>query len=107
MGSGSPAPPDQPFDQRRYLQWRWYWDFGGGSLTDLHSHWCDVIQRYMQSPRPDAAQAMGKSYALEHWEGPDTINASRQYPGFMVVYNGTVIGHLEGGTLVSRGARRS
>jgi predicted dehydrogenase len=98
------SSPDQPFDQRRFLQWRWYWDFGGGSLTDLHSHWGDVIQWYMQSPRPDAAQAMGKSYAMDHWDCPDTINASWQYPGFAVVYNGTLVGHLEGGTIVFRGS---
>jgi predicted dehydrogenase len=99
------SAPEQPFDQRRFLQWRWYWDFGGGSLTDLHSHWGDTIQWFMQSPRPESAQAMGKSYALDHWDCPETINASWQYPGFMVVYNGTLVGHLEGGTIVFRGSQ--
>jgi predicted dehydrogenase len=99
------SAPDQPFNQRRFLQWRWYWDFGNGALTDLHSHWGDVIHWYMQSSRPESAQAMGVGYAMTEWDCPDTINASWRYPGFMVVYNGTLVGHLEGGTLVFRGSQ--
>ena len=99
------SAPDQPFDQRRFLQWRWYWDFGGGALTDLHSHWCDVIHWYMQSAHPESAQAMGGKYAMKAWDSPDTINAAWQYPGFTVVYNGTLVGHLEGGTLIFRGSQ--
>jgi hypothetical protein len=22
--------PDQPFDEFRFRQWRWFWNFGGG-----------------------------------------------------------------------------
>jgi len=99
------SAPDQPFQPRRFLQWRWYWDFGNGALTDLHSHWGDVIHWYMQSSRPESAQAMGTCFAMTEWECPDTINASWRYPGFMVVYNGTLVGHLEGGTIVFRGSK--
>jgi predicted dehydrogenase len=99
------SAPERPFEVPRFLQWRWYWDYGGGALTDLHSHWGDVIHWFMQSSQPETAQAMGKSYAMKHWDCPDTINASWQYPGFQVVYNGTLVGHLEGGTLVFRGSQ--
>ena len=34
--------PDQPFDEYRFRNWRWFWDFGGGLLTDLMVHWIDV-----------------------------------------------------------------
>lgn len=98
------SAPERPFEVSRFLQWRWYWDYGGGALTDLHSHWGDVIHWFMQSSRPETAQAMGKSYAMKYWDCPDTINASWQYPQFQVVYNGTLVGHLEGGTLVFRGS---
>src|ERR1039457_6497504 len=33
------SAPDQPFSEQKYLRWRWYWDFGGGMLTDLLTHW--------------------------------------------------------------------
>lgn len=99
------SAPDQPFNQRKFLQWRWYWDFGNGALTDLHSHWGDVIHWYMQAFRPESAQAMGANYAMTDWDCPDTINATWRYPGFMVTYAGTLVGHLEGGTLVFRGSQ--
>ena len=28
--------PVQPFDEYRFRNWRWFWDFGGGVFTDLH-----------------------------------------------------------------------
>ncbi|HLJ17544.1 MAG TPA: Gfo/Idh/MocA family oxidoreductase [Bryobacteraceae bacterium] len=99
------SAPEQPFDPLRYLFWRWYWDFGGGALTDLFCHWVDVIQWAMNSDMPSAAQAMGDRYVITQWECPDTINASYQYPGFAVVYNGTMIGSLEGGGIVFRGTK--
>jgi predicted dehydrogenase len=95
---------EQPFEQRRFLQWRWYWDFGGGALTDLHSHWGDVIHWYMREDRPQAATAMGAKRYHTYWDCPDTIVAAWQYPSYNLSYNGTLVGHLEGGTLVFRGA---
>jgi predicted dehydrogenase len=97
------SAPDQAYDQRKFQQWRWYWDFGGGALTDLHSHWGDVIHWFMKSERPSAAAALGDKMYHKHWDCPDTINATWQYPGFNVNYSGTLVGHLEGGTLVFRG----
>ena len=40
------ARPDRPFDADQYAHWRWYWDFGGGAMTDLFVHWVDVAQWY-------------------------------------------------------------
>lgn len=94
---------DQPFEQRRFLQWRWYWDFGGGALTDLHSHWGDVIHWYMREDKPQAATAVGAKRYHTQWDCPDTIIAAWQYPSYNLSYNGTLVGHLEGGTLVFRG----
>lgn len=93
----------QSFEQRRFLQWRWYWDFGGGALTDLHSHWGDVIHWYMREDKPQAATAVGAKSYHTYWDCPDTIIAAWQYPGYNLSYNGMLMGHLEGGTLVFRG----
>jgi predicted dehydrogenase len=32
------AAPPQPFDEYRFRNWRWFWDFGGGIFTDLMVH---------------------------------------------------------------------
>lgn len=94
---------DQPFEQRHFLQWRWYWDFGGGTLTDLHSHWGDVIHWYMREDKPMAATALGAKRYHTYWDCPDTLTAGWTYPSYNLSYNSTLVGHLEGGTLVFRG----
>ncbi len=99
------SAPDQPFDALRYARWRWFWDFGGGHLTDLYSHYCDVIHWYMGENSPRAVQAMGGRSALPEFECPDTISAAYDYPGgFNVVYNGTLVGSLDGGNILFRGS---
>jgi len=98
------APP-QPVNALRYFRWRWFWDFGGGHLTDLYSHYCDVIHWYMGNDSPKRAQADGGVYLLEHLECPDTINASWDYGKFQVVYNGTLVCRLEGGNIIFRGTK--
>src|SRR6516165_5359455 len=39
------SAPAQDFDEYRFRNWRWFWDFGGGILTDLMVHWIDVNTR--------------------------------------------------------------
>jgi len=98
------SAPEQPFDPLRFTKWRWFWDFGGGHLTDLFSHYGDVIQWYMGQDSPSRALAMGGRNALPAFECPDTINAAWEYPGFNVVYDGALVGSLEGGNIVFRGS---
>jgi predicted dehydrogenase len=97
------AAPDQPFDINRFTTWRWYWDFGGGALTDLFSHWVDVVHWAMNSDTPHVAQTLANRYAFE-WECPDTIQASFEYPNFLTVYDGTMVASLEDGGLIFRGS---
>ncbi|MCP5110444.1 MAG: Gfo/Idh/MocA family oxidoreductase, partial [bacterium] len=88
----------------RYHRWRWFWDYGGGHLTDLYSHWCDTIHWLMDVDTPLSTQAMGGRYAFDFQECPDTINTAWEYPGkFAVTYQGTMHCHLEGGNIVFRG----
>ena len=47
--------PDQPFRPERFYQWRHFWDFGGGCLTDLMTHWIDVVHWYMDVEAPLSA----------------------------------------------------
>lgn len=99
-----PAPA-QPFDPLKYAQWRWFWDFGGGHLTDLFSHWCDTLHWLLDLEFPTRAQAAGAQCVARYVECPDTINASWEYAGLLMVYNGTMHCRLEGGNIVLRGER--
>lgn len=97
------SAPEQAFDENKYRTWRWFWDFGGGALTDLYCHWIDVVHWYMGSDTPEVAQVMGERYVRTDWDAPDTINGSFRYPNFHVVYDGTMVCALEDGGLVFRG----
>lgn len=98
------SAPDQPFVPRRYANWRWFWDFGGGHLTDLFSHWVDVVHWYFGVDQPLSARAVGGTYVLKDLQCPDTIDAAFEYPGELVTtYNGTIIGAVDDGGLILRG----
>ncbi len=82
--------PEQPFTVEKFRWWRFFWDFGGGVLTDLLTHWIDVIQWYMGQPAPKTATTTGELYIMP-WQCPDTITAVYEYPGdFTVTFTGAL-----------------
>ena len=100
------SAPEQPFDNGRFFNWRWFWDFGGGAFTDLFTHWVDVAHWFMGQDAPEIVQAMGDIHLLDHLECPDTVSGSLRYPGrFTVQYTGSMIGCLEGAGMVFRGPK--
>jgi predicted dehydrogenase len=100
------SAPDQPFDPERRANWRWFWDFGGGHLTDLFSHWVDVIHWYIGESAPDAVAALGTRNIFPEFECPDTIAATYQYPkGYNVVHTGSLAGSIEDGNIIFRGTK--
>src|SRR5918994_2226708 len=54
------SAPDQPFRPQRLFQWRPFWDFGGGCLTGLLTHWIDVVHWYMNVEAPLEATVVGR-----------------------------------------------
>jgi predicted dehydrogenase len=95
--------PDQPFSEEKYYRWRWYWNFGGGAMTDLFSHWIDVVHWAMKSDQPRQAQMLGDKYIFGQWDCPDTVQAALRYPGFDVVYEGMMASSIDDGGLEFRG----
>ncbi len=71
---------DQPFDAYRLRNWRWFWDFGGGTLTDLMVHWLDVVHWYLDLEVPATATSMGDNFHAQGlWETPDTMQTLLHY----------------------------
>ena len=97
------SAPDQPFSDEKYSHWRWYWNFGGGAMTDLFAHWIDVVHWAMKTDQPRMAQMLGDKYVFEQWDCPDTIQAAFRYPGFDVVYEGMMASSIDDGGLEFRG----
>lgn len=85
---------DQPFDEVRFREWRWTWDFGGGILTDLMVHWLDVVHWICEVDHPQTANTIGDHIVTEgYWETPDTIQTLLHYPDkkLQVYFQGTFI----------------
>ena len=95
--------PDQPFSLEKYYRWRWFWNFGGGAMTDLFTHWIDVVHWAMKADQPHQVQMLGDKYIFEQWECPDTVQAALRYPGFDVVYEGMMASSIDDGGLEFRG----
>lgn len=73
--------PDQPFDEYKMRQWRWFWDFGGGIFTDLMVHWIDVAHWILDLDHPEVAASIGDHFnAKDVWETPDTVQTLLRYP---------------------------
>ncbi len=73
--------PEQPFNEYRFRNWRWFWDFGGGTLTDLMVHWLDVVNWYLDLGAPATATSMGDNFhAKGLWQTPDTMQTLLHYP---------------------------
>jgi predicted dehydrogenase len=95
--------PDQPFSEEKFYRWRWFWNFGGGAMTDLFTHWIDVVHWAMKSDQPRDALMLADKYIFEQWDCPDTIQAALRYPGFDVVYEGMMASSIDDGGLEFRG----
>jgi predicted dehydrogenase len=98
--------PDQPFRPERFYQWRHFWDFGGGCLTDLMTHWIDVVHWYLGVDAPLSAATTARNYNISIWEAPDTVTTSLEFPkNFMAAYLGTYVSRVDDGGLEFRGDR--
>lgn len=97
------SAPDQPYSEEKFFYWRWFWNFGGGAMTDLFTHWIDVVHWAMKSDEPRRAHMLADKYVFEEWDCPDTIQAALRYPGFDVVYEGMMASSIDDGGLEFRG----
>jgi predicted dehydrogenase len=89
--------PAQPFDDYRFRNWRWFWDFGNGILTDLMVHWIDVAHWFLDVDHPLRAVTIGDHYtARDVWQTPDTIQT-------LLIYPNNVQMHFEGTFCNARG----
>ncbi len=107
--------PWRPWNPHQYHNYRLYLDFGGGCLTDLFTHWIDVVHMFTGQDAPRAVTAGGGIFiARDDRSAPDTVNVLAEYDGFNVTYESTalpsmpeeyVVFHGTGGTLWINRAR--
>jgi predicted dehydrogenase len=100
------SAPEQPFDEYRFRNWRWFWDFGGGLFTDLMVHWIDVAHWLLKLDHPEKAVALGQHTVSKGvWETPDTVQTVLSYPGEVQAhFEGTFCNAREGAHIVFMGS---
>jgi predicted dehydrogenase len=86
------------WDPQQYWNWRAYLDFGGGQVTDLFTHWIDVVHMFMGKDIPIAASASGGVYNYKDGRtAPDTINVLLEYPSeFTATFEATLVPGIRG-----------
>ncbi len=79
-----PAKQRRALDAVRFLNWRNFWDYSGGHMTDQGTHLMDVIQWFCNDGNPpEAALSHGEIYVHIGAETPDTFSAIFEYPRFL------------------------
>ena len=73
--------PKRPFNPNRFtFNWRYFWDYGGGILTDFCCHIVDLVHWAMEVDAPRTISATGGRYALaDNAEVPDTLEVTYEY----------------------------
>ena len=70
------------YDPQQYYNFRAYLDYGGGQVTDLFTHWVDVVHMLLGRDNPTSGVAAGGVYHYKDGRtAPDTINVLLEYGG--------------------------
>ncbi|RAJ07471.1 Gfo/Idh/MocA family protein [Arenibacter echinorum] len=81
--------PKRPFNTNRFhFNFRWYWDYAGGLMTDWGVHLMDYALYGMKANTPKSVMALGGKFAYPNdaSETPDTLQTVYEYDGFSILW---------------------
>ncbi|MDZ7632205.1 MAG: Gfo/Idh/MocA family oxidoreductase [Gemmatimonadaceae bacterium] len=79
----------RPFNANRFhFNFRWFWDYAGGLMTDWGVHEIDIALFAMNATAPKSVMASGGKFAYpdDASETPDTLQAVFEYDGFNMLW---------------------
>ena len=78
-----------PFNANKCLyKFRWFSAYSGGQLTNMGTHYLDVIQWALGQDAPKAVACLGGKYAVEdNRDIPDTLEAIWEYDGCLATFS--------------------
>lgn len=78
------------FDPFKFINWRLYWEFSGGNITENLIHQISWIMTALDLPLPAAACMSGGVFSEKDGrEVPDTIVVTFEFPNLVVTWNST------------------
>ncbi len=82
-----PAPA-RPFNPNRFhFNFRWFWDYAGGLMTDWGVHLLNIALWGMGPEWPKSVISSGGKYALQdHSETPDTQITVYDFPSYTLIW---------------------
>lgn len=80
--------PKVPYNRNRmYYNFRWFYNYSGGQVTNFGVHYVDMLRWCLGKDAPKAVTVMGGKYAIEdNREIPDTLEAIWDYDGSMMIF---------------------
>ena len=80
--------PKLPYNRNRmYYNFRWFYNYSGGQVTNFGVHYVDMLRWCLGKDSPKAVTVMGGNYAIQDGrEIPDTLQANWDYDGVMMVF---------------------
>ncbi|MDH3369241.1 MAG: Gfo/Idh/MocA family oxidoreductase [Gemmatimonadota bacterium] len=83
-----PAPA-RPFNPNRFhFNFRWFWDYAGGLMTDWGVHMIDMVHYAMGDAGPRHVAASGGKFAYpdDASETPDTLQATFEFADYSMLW---------------------
>jgi predicted dehydrogenase len=91
--------PTVPYNRNRHRRFRYFWDYAGGVPTDWGTHRFDMLHFIMNVDAPVTVSATGGRSALnDDGEVPEILQATYQYPGFVLSYEACMLNAFGCGT---------
>ena len=82
--------PEPKFDANKYINWRLFWEFSGGNVTENMVHQNAWITSALALELPIAAVMTGGVFSEKDGrQVPDTFNVTLEYPELIVVWQST------------------
>jgi len=80
--------PRRPFNPARFhFTFRWFWDYGGGLMTDWGVHLINIALWAMQEKGPNRVSSSGGKYVYDDIsDTPDTQHTLYDFPEFTMVW---------------------
>ena len=81
--------PSRPYNKLRCIyNFRWFWDYSGGQMTNWGAHNLDIARWAMNVRSPVSVAAFGGRFALDDGgETPDVQEVIYQFPGFVLTWS--------------------